>query len=276
MWIIHYSRVFPVRPNGPYFGARHLFAILGFLGFANVYAMRVNLSVAIVAMVNNTAIDPPPGPPSNHTAHTCPLPPDPSNHTAPPSDGPFVWTAAQQATILGAFFWGYVSTQLPGGLLAERYGGKYVFGVGILITSVFTILTPLAADTGYFTLILVRVIEGLGEGVTFPTMHAMLARWAPEMERSKLSAFIYAGAPMGTVISMPLSGLLCDAVGWESVFYIFGSAGVVWFVVWIWLVHNSPEEHLTISAEEKRYVWHLFRLEWLYSGTAITRCPCFT
>lgn len=34
--------------------ARHILGILGFLGFANVYAMRVNLSVAIVAMVNST------------------------------------------------------------------------------------------------------------------------------------------------------------------------------------------------------------------------------
>lgn len=43
--------------SAPWFGARHVFALMGFLGFVNVYAMRVNLSVAIVVMVNNTAID---------------------------------------------------------------------------------------------------------------------------------------------------------------------------------------------------------------------------
>ena len=36
------------------FGKRHVLLILGLLGFANVYALRVNLSVALVAMVNST------------------------------------------------------------------------------------------------------------------------------------------------------------------------------------------------------------------------------
>lgn len=48
--------------------ARHILGILGFLGFANVYAMRVNLSVAIVAMVNSTTT-----PTSNTTFDHCPV-----------------------------------------------------------------------------------------------------------------------------------------------------------------------------------------------------------
>lgn len=61
-------------------------------------------------------------------------------------------------------------------------------------------------------------------------MHAMLARWSPKMEVSKMSAFTYAGAHMGTVVSLPLTGLLCDAVGWQFAFYASGSLGVVWFL----------------------------------------------
>merc|ERR1719509_527370 len=94
--------------------ARHVLAAMGFLGFANVYAMRVNLSVAIVAMVNHTAIA------TNTSARdnaTCPS----GGGPAPPAqDGPFVWGAQEQGWLLGAFFVGYVVTQLPGGRLAER------------------------------------------------------------------------------------------------------------------------------------------------------------
>ena len=144
---------------------------MGFLGFANVYAMRVNLSVAIVAMVNNTAIA------SNSSIidnSTCPVAAN-STEGSPP-DGPFAWGAKEQGWILGAFFFGYVVTQLPGGRLAEKYGGKRLYGGGILITSIFTLLTPLAATISLPLFVIVRVIEGFGEGVTFPVMHALLAQ----------------------------------------------------------------------------------------------------
>ena len=65
--------------------------------------------------------------------------------------------------ILGSFFFGYVITQLPGGWLGTRFGGKYLFGLGVLCTSVLTIFTPLAARHSVGMLILVRILEGLGE-----------------------------------------------------------------------------------------------------------------
>ena len=83
------------------------------------------------------------------------------------------------------FFYGYVVTQLPGGRLAEVLGGKWLFGLGVLVTSVLTVLTPLAARTNFILFLVVRVVEGLGEGVTFPAMLAMIARWSAPHERSR-------------------------------------------------------------------------------------------
>lgn len=75
-------------------------------------------------------------------------------------DGPFAWDEMLQSTILGSFFYGYVCTQLPGGMLSPRIGTKKVLGAGILVTSIFTILSPLAAKLGPYYLIACRVIEG--------------------------------------------------------------------------------------------------------------------
>ena len=237
-----------VQPKPRRFLSRHIFAFMGFLGFANVYAMRVNLSVAIVAMVNNTAV-------TNtsvvNISDACPVV---GNITDTPTDGPFDWGAREQGWLLGAFFYGYVLTQVPGGRMAEVYGGKRLYGVGVLITAIFTILTPLAANTSIYTLVLVRVMEGLGEGVTFPAMHAMLAVWVPPHERSGTAGLVYSGAQAGTVLSLPLSGYLCDRLGWESVFYLFGTFGVVWWVMWWYLVYDSPSAHSTIHPAERRYI----------------------
>ena len=110
----------------------------GFLGFSISYAMRVNLSVAIVYMVNNTAI-------SGNGYRSREGEVDNDN-----KDGPFVWDEAQQGVILGMFFYGYVVTQVeilhiytfiqtttcqvPGGRMAEIVGGKWLFGVGNIVS----------------------------------------------------------------------------------------------------------------------------------------------
>ena len=64
-------------------------------------------------------------------------------------------------------------------------GGKWLFGVGVLVTAVFTLITPIAAKTSLYFLYAVRVVEGLGEGVTFPAMLAMISRWSTPQERSR-------------------------------------------------------------------------------------------
>ena len=101
-----------------------------------------------------------------------------------------------------------------------------------------------------------RMLSSLGlfEGLTFPAMHAMLAKWAPPLERSRMGAYIYAGAQIGTAISTPITGMLCQHLGWESVFYIFGVVGVVWFFFWAAFVFDSPAKHPRISAAERREI----------------------
>jgi MFS family permease len=64
---------------------------------------------------------------------------------------------------LSAFFCGYIITQIPGGWLSQRFGAKYIFGIGILMTGVLTIITPFAADLSIWCLVAVRALEGIFE-----------------------------------------------------------------------------------------------------------------
>ena len=55
------------------------------------------------------------------------------------------WSPTIQGAVMSAFFAGYVILQVPAGYLADRYGGKWVLGLGVLFWSLFTLLTPLSA-----------------------------------------------------------------------------------------------------------------------------------
>lgn len=75
----------------------------------------------------------------------------------------YEWSGEMQSLILSSFYWGYIVTHMPGGILAEKFGGKHLLGLGILSTALFTLITPLIAPLGPWYMVALRVIEGLGE-----------------------------------------------------------------------------------------------------------------
>lgn len=78
--------------------------------------------------------------------------------------GTFDWSETTQGAILSAFYYGYIITHVPGGVLSQRFGGKQTFGLGIFSTAVFTILTPVVAESsGACGIVILRFLMGLGE-----------------------------------------------------------------------------------------------------------------
>lgn len=126
-------------------------------------------------------------------------------------------------------------------------------GWGMFINSVFGFLVPVAARHSIPALIAVRFIQGLGEGPIVPCTHALLAKWIPPDERSRMGAIVYAGAQFGTVVSMPISGLLAEH-SWPSIFYVFGLIGVVWSLAFLFSIYEDPKSHPKMAESEKKYI----------------------
>ncbi|XP_047107686.1 vesicular glutamate transporter 2-like [Schistocerca piceifrons] len=213
---------------------RRLLSLLAFLGFFNVYSLRVNLSVAIVAMTaeRNVTL-------ANGTLST---------------SREFEWSPGTQGLVLGAFFWGYVVTQIPGGWLAARVGGARLYGAGIAATAALTLLTPPLARLSVYLLLALRIIEGLLEGVTHPAINHVWSRWAPPHERSRLATFALSGSYFGTFVSLPVSGVIASNLGWEAVFYICGAIAVLWYVVWFMCIAEDPLEDKRITSQELEFI----------------------
>ncbi|KOC59597.1 Putative inorganic phosphate cotransporter [Habropoda laboriosa] len=243
------------------FPIRYLMAIMGSIGLAIVYGFKVNVSVAIVAMVNHTAV-------KLSTLHmlesenTTAVPVDEcrENNTSNATkistkDGPFVWNEPLQGLILSAYFWGYMLSLLPGGRMADLLSAKWVMNGSVLLNVVASILSPVAAEIHYTLFIAMRFIQGIGGGVTFPAMHAMVAKWAPPNERSILASIVYAGTALGTVISILLTGIIAANFDWVWVFYIEAALCLIWCTAWWIMIEDSPEEQTRfISQEEKDYI----------------------
>ncbi|XP_064646594.1 sialin-like isoform X2 [Lineus longissimus] len=249
---------------------RYGIAYIGFFGMFLMYAMRLNLSLGIVCMVKRST-----NRESSNLTLTNQTTPSYLNLNVTPTDGivedqclasirsdsdiegTFEWPRSLQGTMLSAYFYGYIVTQIPGGWLAKRFGAKMILFLGLTVSAAGTFLTPLAARTSMYFVIAIRVVVGIGSGVMFPCCHQLWAHWAPVFERTKLVSLSYSGTIFGNIVTYFLSGYLCvygfDG-GWPSIFYISGIAEVVWLAIWLGLVYNSPSEHPCISEDEKDYI----------------------
>ena len=160
------------------------------------------------------------------------------------------WDRSTQGLVMSSFFIGYLVTMIFGGWLADRFGGKLVLGAGVLLWSLFTLITPPAASFGLLLLLVVRVGMGMGEAVTFPSIYSLVGRWMPASERSRSIGLINSGIPMGTMFALLTTPIIVSELGWEWAFYLFGVVGIVWWFIWQPLVTAGPELHPSLSAVE--------------------------
>ncbi|XP_030540881.1 ascorbate transporter, chloroplastic [Rhodamnia argentea] len=171
-----------------------------------------------------------------------------------PMSQEFGWNSATVGLIQSSFFWGYLLTQIVGGIWADKIGGKLVLGFGVVWWSVATVLTPIAAKLGLPFLLIMRAFMGIGEGVAMPAMNNILSKWIPVSERSRSLALVYSGMYLGSVAGLAFSPALIHKFGWPSVFYSFGSLGSIWFALWLRKAYSSPKEDPGLTANEKRLI----------------------
>ena len=66
------------------------------------------------------------------------------------------------------------------------------------------------------------------------------------------------GQQLGLILSYPISSIMAEKFGWESVFYTFGTAGCVWFIFWVFLIFDDPNSHPRISQVHKYFTLYPF------------------
>lgn len=145
---------------------------------------------------------------------------------------------AQLGIVFSSFFVGYALFCFVGGYSADRWGPKVVLSVSMLVWSLFCGLT--AATVGIASLLLVRVIFGMGEGPFCANINKLVSNWYPRDQQASALGLANSGQSIGAAIAGPVVGFLALATSWRASFVIIGAVGVLWVVAWLWLAKDKP------------------------------------
>lgn len=164
----------------------------------------------------------------------------------------FGWSPSVSGLVQSAFFWGYILSQLPGGYLTSKHGGRKVMPGGVAMWSLATAAVPLLAAT-VPGLCVSRAAVGLGEAVAPSAATDMVSRVVPQQERSTAVSFVFGGLHVGSVLGLLAAPYLITHFGWETVFLVFGAAGLAW-VLWFEqlmadIAANDPETAAALTQD---------------------------
>jgi sugar phosphate permease len=150
--------------------------------------------------------------------------------------------------VISAFFVGYASMQIPGGILADKFGARKTMTAGVTLWSIFSVLT--GAATSLTNLIWVRVLFGLGEGIHPPAAFKALSSWFNRAERGRASGLVMSSNTLGPMITPLIFAALMGAYGWRRAFWLISIPGFAIAIAVYWYLRDQPAEHPRMTARE--------------------------
>lgn len=138
---------------------------------------------------------------------------------------------AKEGVLLSSFFWVYAFMQMPSGWLADRFGVRRTYALGFIFWSLMSMLTGLT--NGLATLILLRVLLGVGQAVAFPASSRAVANWFQESERGTVTGLYLAGVRYGGALISVFGGWFLTYYDWRWFFVVIGAVSLVWVAPWL-------------------------------------------
>jgi len=170
-------------------------------------------------------------------------------------------SATQLGILLSAFFWTYTALQFAGGWIVGRFEVNLVLAGGYLLWSAATAATGLVQ--GFLTLLMMRLLLGIGESVAFPAVSKILARHLPEQVRGFANGSVMAGMKAGPAVGTLGAGLLMAKYGWRPVFIGIGLVSLLWLPAWSkWMPRGEGMAAAPARAGQQAYGFVLHRSFW--------------
>ncbi|WP_315708332.1 MFS transporter [Brenneria uluponensis] len=188
--------------------------------------------------------------------------------TVPMIEKDLMINAEQFGMIFGSFFFGYALFNFIGGLAVDKFGPTLVMGFAVGLWSIFCGMTAIA--TGFWSLLILRVLFGMAEGPICSSANKMINGWFPKKQAATAMGLLSAGSPLGGAVAGPIVGYLALSFGWRPAFMIICAVGIVWMVVWFFISSDNPS-HSKLITENERALINQLKEENLSSEDELTQ-----
>jgi MFS family permease len=159
---------------------------------------------------------------------------------APLMTGELKLDPKQFGLVLSAFFWVYAPAQLLVGWLVDRFSVYRLMALGVLLWAASTLLMGLVG--GFASLLVLRIMLGIGETVAFPGGSKIITRHVPPESRGVANAALALGIALGPAIGTLAGGLILASFGWRAIFVTFGLVTLLWLAPWQLAVREFADE----------------------------------
>ena len=160
-------------------------------------------------------------------------------------------TEEQYSYVVMAFMISTGLAQLPLAPLLDKIGVRIGLGISFVVWTIGSALH--AITTGAFSLMIYRVILGIGEAADIPASSKACAEWFPPKERAFAIGVFTGGTAIGALVTPPLMAVLATHFGWRIAFLLVPLLSTLWLIAWF-RVYHSPKTHPSLSAEERELI----------------------
>jgi MFS family permease len=148
---------------------------------------------------------------------------------------------SEMGILLSAFSIAYAFSQLPMGIIIDRFGSKLMLGGSLIFWSVAQAAFGLSSSLANF--LGLRVLLGIGEAPMFPSAAKALAEWFDAEDRGTPTGLVWSSTCIGPCLAPPLLTLFMLYFGWRGMFIISGALGIVIALCWF-AFYKSKAEYL--------------------------------
>lgn len=157
----------------------------------------------------------------------------------------------EMGLIFSAFGWTYALLQIPGGLVADRFGPRVLYAFCLITWSITTLLQGFVR--GFASLFGLRLATGAFEAPCYPINNRIVTSWFPNHERASAIALYVSGQFIGLAFFTPVLVTIQYYFGWQGLFITTGLLGLAWGLIW-YFFYRDPLQHRRANEEELNYI----------------------